>query len=131
MLKITMAFEATPTNNVEFALSSGDGGEVIVGWDCGEWFVRGDGLREYFATPASASSGTVTLSARVTLSTGGVPVGVTFREAGRWAGIKAFAGVSPEWFDGGASMTVTARGGAAGVSASATFEKTGSLIIMR
>ena len=125
-LVLSLTLEASPTNNAEVAV-----GDVTFGWDCGEWFVRGDGLREYFSAAPASASGMVTLSARVTLSTNGVPIGVAFQEAGGAAGIAAFADVSPEWFDGGASMTVTARGGAAGVSASAAFKEPGSLIIMR
>jgi len=51
VLKITLAFNATPTNRVEFALGGAgvspraDSTGVIVGWRRGEWRVVGDRLR--------------------------------------------------------------------------------------
>ena len=72
--KITMAFDATPTNNLEFAIwesanGSSDEPEAVLGWDCGELFVEINGVRvrmyktnegmgfETFAVPVLLSRG--------------------------------------------------------------------------
>ena len=142
MLKITMTFEASPTNNVEFALSSGDSEEVIIGWDCGEWFARGGHLLEgWLTTPASNPSATgprtLTLAVRFgkkynmpltfALDADGAPVG--------------FAGSGPESLLGWLArlgehgqplqVAVTSRGGAGEAALDAAFSKDGSLIIVR
>ena len=142
ILKITMAFEATPTNNVEFALSSGDGKEVIIGWDCGKWFARGGHLLEGWITvPASAPSAagprTLTLAVRFGRMSG-MPLNFTLNADGASV---AFAAPGPEslleWltrlgeWGQPLQVTATARGGAEDVSLEVAFRRDGSLIIVR
>ena len=140
ILKITMAFDAAPTNNVEFALTSGDSEEVIIGWDCGEWFARGGQLLEgWVTTPASNPSATgprtLTLAVRFgkknnmpltfALDADGVPVG--------FAGPDSLLGWLARLGEHGQPLqvAVTSRGGAGGAGLDAAFSKDGSLIIVR
>ena len=120
-LVVTLALVASPTNNVEVAL-----GDVVFGWDCGEWFVRGDNLREYFSVASSAVMGElVTVSASVALDARGAPVSVTLE------GVPMSGTVSAAWFAGASALALTARGGGEGVTASVAFKVPGSVVIMR
>ena len=53
-LKLTLSLtNASPTNNAEIKL-----GDYIalIGWDCGEWFLKGDMIRKHFSIPTDAPS---------------------------------------------------------------------------
>ena len=143
MLKITLAFEASPANNVEFALSSGDGEEVIVGWDCGAWFARGGHLLEGWVTapasnPSAAGPRALTLAVRFGRRSGmpitfmldadGTPVG--FEEPEQE---EALLGWLARLGGHGQPLgaTVTSRGGAGGALMEAAFDREPLLIILR
>ena len=141
MLKITLAFEASPTNNVEFALSLGDDEEVIVGWDCGEWFARGGHLLEGWITapasnPTAAGPRVLTLAVRFarktsmpitfTLDADGTPVGFEEPEQETLLGWLARLGLQQPL-----EVAVTSRGCAGGAEMKATFDREPLLIIVR
>jgi hypothetical protein len=154
-LKLTLSLDASPTNNAEIEF-----GDVIFGWDCGEWFVRGDRLRSHFSAQAAnpTATGRRTLTARIRLDArqgGGVqPSSVVFEERWgegippsridfeeRWGEgvppshppVSFGGGVLPAWFDPGKSdaLLVTSRGGAQNVSAAAACHVDGTLVIVR
>ena len=149
---VSLALAASPSNNVEVALGEALGGDgpdpdgtaVVVGWDCGAWFVKGDRLRQVFSV-AVTNAGTVcvrTLTARVRLGKGGAPLGVSFFEERRdnngallERSAVSFGGVPPEWFDPRRFVTarLTSRGQSdvSAVSASVVFRMDGTVLIVR
>ena len=142
-LQITLAFGATPTNNAEIALGTFCGGSpdpdataLTVGFDCDEWFVVGDRLRQRFAVPAAnpAAVGARVLAIRMRLDSAGVPIGVAFTADGVPV---AFEGLEPEtllsWLapPGWEALQVTSRGGAQNVSAEIRFIADGTAVIVR
>lgn len=65
LFDIRMEFLATPSNNVEVAFGRDDDMDgslqpceigLAVGWDCGEWTVRGPGLNAEMRLPASSAA---------------------------------------------------------------------------
>ena len=109
---------------------------LALGYDRGEWHIRGDRLRKRFTDAAASpsSAGPRALTARVRLGRDGVPVGVSFNEDGLPV---VFQGLEPDallsWLDPGGweSVRVTARGGASNVSAEVRYVADGLLLIMR
>jgi len=143
-MKITLSLDASPSNGAEVALGGAwqgylpEPGKVALalGWDRGEWHIRGDRLRKRFTAAALNPSSAVprTLTARVRLDPDGVPVGAVFRADGKpviFQGLEADALLA--WLDPGGwgEVRVTARGGAANVSAEVRYAADGSLIIVR
>jgi len=110
VFKLTLAFASSPSNNVQAAFGHDslptDGAlaaeetDFIVGWDCGEWFLRPRGLTERFAVPAAATNGPHTLTAAVRVDRQGVPVSAAFADGGAPV---VFPGLAlspfPEWLD--------------------------------
>jgi len=143
--RLEMTFEATPSNNVEAAfgrdclpadglLAAGET-DFIIGWDCGEWFLRPRGLRERYAFSPAAPNGTRTLTAIIRVSAQGVPQPPVFRDGGADF---AFPGLSltpfPDWLKPGlwTHLRVTARGAdAPGESVKAVFAPGGASIFIR
>jgi hypothetical protein len=144
-LEVTLSFEAPAEGNAEFALAESgaagpDGTALVVGWDCGEWFVSGDRLRKRFQAPAAPFTGPRALTMGMRLGRGGAPVRVWFVEQG--GGVSAAAGFGPDapeavlaWLAGSAgawdTLRATSRGGVSGVSAVVSFTADGSVIIVR
>jgi len=145
VFRLEMTFTATPSNNVQAAFgrddSPADGAlaaeetDLIIGWDCGEWFLRPRGLAERYAFPASVSNGTRTLSASVRVNASGAPQSAEFRDGGA---AFAFPGLTlspvPDWLTPGAwtRLRVTVRG--AGIpeeNVRAVFAPDGARIIIR
>jgi len=142
-LKLTLAFEASPTNNVEVALGVGADGVspranstvMIMGWKRGEWFVRGDRLRRQFSAPAvdPSAEGLRTLTVRMRLDPSGKPRHVAFAADGVPV---LFEGLETEdlltWLaHGWEAWQVTARGGAGNVSAEMALYSDGSVLIVK
>jgi len=143
--RLEMTFDATPSNNVQVAFGRdnmpADGAlaaeetDFIVGWWCGEWFIRPQGLRERYAFPAAVTSGTRTLTMEIPVSALGVPRSVTFKDG---AGAFAFPGQPlnpvPAWLrtDLWTCLRVTVRGyGSANETVSARFLPDGTKVFVR
>jgi len=143
-MKITLSLDASPASSAAVTLGGAwqvglldpDKAALILGWDRGEWHIRGDRLRKRFTDAAASpsSAGPRALTARVRLGRDGVPVGVSFNEDGLPV---VFQGLEPDallsWLDPGGweSVRVTARGGASNVSAEVRYVADGLLLIMR
>ena len=153
LFKLTLTFDSAPSNNVEVVLGSGAQGDpystsTIIGWDSGEWFIRGDKLRKRFAVTAynSTETGPRTLTVLTRLGKGwatdGQPISVTVSErlGSEGAhpvdfGMAKTSAVLRAWFDprGWEAVRVVSRNQAdtsAAVSA-AVFYPDGSLMILR
>jgi hypothetical protein len=143
-LKVTLSLDASPSNAAavtlgktwQGSLPEPDKVAVILGYDRGEWHIRGDRLRKRFTDTAvnPSSAGPRALVARVRLGPDGSPVSVAFSSGGLpvvFAGPEADALLS--WLDprGWESVRVTARGGASNVFAEVRYIADGSLLIMR
>ena len=144
MVKITLSLGASPANGAAVTLGKTWQGSlpepdkiaVILGYDRGEWHIRGDRLRKRFTDTAvnPSSAGPRTLVARVRLDPDGAPVNVAFSSDGQSV---SFAGMEADallpWLDprGWESVRVTARGGASNVFAEVRYIADGSLLIMR
>jgi len=143
--RLEMTFEATPSNNVQVAFGRdnrpADGAlaaeetDFIIGWDCGEWFIRPQGLRERYALPAAATNGTHTLTASIRVTSQGVCQPPVFEDG---SSAFAFPGLAltpfPGWLkpDLWTHLRVTVRGAAAAnENVSAKFLPDGARIIIR
>ena len=145
VFRLEMTFDATPSNNVQVAFGQdtmpADGAlaaeetAYIIGWDCGEWFLRPQGLRERHAVAAAVTNGTHTLTAafRVTSQGGCLPPVFTDGSAAF-----EFPGLAlspfPDWLkpDLWTHLRVTVRGlSAANETVSARFLPDGARIIIR
>jgi hypothetical protein len=141
--RLTMEFDATPSNNVQTALgrdaAPADGrlgageSDLIAGWDCGSWFLLPRGLKSRHEIPGAPGRRTLTLSVRVDAQ--GVPRSAEFRDCG---GALAFSGLSlspvPGWLDPGlwTRLRVTARGSdAAREAVSVRFLPDGARIVIK
>jgi hypothetical protein len=146
LLVVRLAFNASPTNNVEFALSTMDGEEeLVLGWDYGcEWFARGGRFLEGWLTAPAAGgppSGRRALTLAAVFSRkSGMPVRAALDADGVAVG---FTGPGQEallaWLSalGGHGrplrVSVTARGceTPGQISLTATFMREGSAVIVR
>jgi len=143
--RLEMTFEATPSNNVQVAFGRdnrpADGAlaaeetDFIIGWECGEWFIRPQGLRERYALPAAATNGTHTLTASIRVTSQGVCQPPVFEDG---SSAFAFPGLAltpfPGWLkpDLWTHLRVTVRGAAAAnENVSAKFLPDGARIIIR
>ena len=123
VFRLELAFEATPSNNVQVSLGRDappadntlDAGEtdVTVGWDRGEWFIAPRGLRSRHAVPAVSSNGLQKLTAFIRVTAAGDCLTPSFADRD---GAVAFAGLPagplPGWLrpDTWDTLRVTARG---------------------
>jgi len=142
-LKITLSFDASPTNNVEVALGAGPGGDfpdpdnttAVIGWDCGEWSVTLGLTRERFAAGASnpSSAGRRTLEVRVRVDANGTPVDAAFTADSSpitFQGLESAALFPWLSLDKWGAFVVTSRGGG-NASAGVSFLADGTNIILR
>ena len=144
LLRVTLDFRATPSNNVQVALGTdaapADGvlapaeTGLVFGWDCGSWFLRPGGLREcreHAPADATAARRRV-LTAEFRLRTDGTVASAAFAEAD--AGAVPF-GDPPFPLPAGAPWSLlraTARGAdAAGAAVSAVRQADGTRIILQ
>ena len=145
VFRLEMTFDATASNNVQVAFGhdampadgalSAEETAYIIGWDCGEWFLRPQGLRERYAVAAAVTNGAHTLTAAIRVNAQGVPQSVAFKDGDA---AFTFGGLAlppfPDWLkpDLSPSLRVTVRGGsAANETVSAKFLPDGARIIIR
>jgi hypothetical protein len=126
VFRLELTFDATPSNNVQVAFGRdtlpGDGflepeeTDCIIGWDCGEWFLRPQGLRERYASPSAVTDGTRTLTASIRVNAQGAPRTAAFSDG---QAAFTFPGLTqapfPEWLNPclWTHLRVTARGSSA------------------
>ena len=145
VFRLELTFDATPSNNVQVAFGRdnlpADGAlaaeetDCIVGWDCGEWFLRPRGLKETHVFTPTTASGPRTLTMEIPVSARGDPKSVTFRDG---AEAFAFPGLAlppvPEWLGPGlwTCLRVTVRGSdAADEDVKVRFFPDGARVIIR
>ena len=146
VFRLELAFTATPSNNVQVAFGRdvrpADGAlaaeetDFIIGWDCGEWFLRPRGLRErYVFSPAAPGGGARTLTAFIRVTSQGVFQTPAFKDGGT---AFTFAGLPltpfPDWLkpDLWTRLRVTVRGtDVPGESVKAVFAPDGARIFIR
>lgn len=144
VFRLEMTFDATASNNVQVAFGhdtmpadgalSAEETAYIIGWDCGEWFLRPQGLRERYAVAAAVTNGMHTLTAAIRVNAQGVPQSVVFKDGNA---AFTFGGLAlppfPDWLTPGwTCLRVTVRGGAAAnETVSARFLPDGARIIIR
>ena len=145
VFRLEMTFDATASNNVQVAFGhdampadgalSAEETAYIIGWDCGEWFLRPQGLRERYAVAAAVTNGAHTLTAAIRVNAQGVPQSVAFKDGDA---AFTFGGLAlppfPDWLrpDLSTSLRLTVRGGsAANETVSAKFLPDGARIIIR
>ena len=145
VFRLEMTFDATASNNVQVAFGhdtmpadgslSAEETTYIIGWDCGEWFLRPQGLRERYAVAAAVTNGVHTLTAAIRVNVQGVPQSVVFKDGNA---AFTFGGLAlspfPDWLNPELStnLRVTVRGGsAANETVSARFLPDGARIIIR
>jgi len=143
--RLEMTFDATPSNNVQAAFGRDaapadgclDAGETdfIIGWDCGEWFLRPRGLREWHVFPSAVANGTRTLTVFIRVTSNGLFQAPVFKDSGT---VFTFPGLQtspfPDWLNPGlwTHLRVTARGAdAPGESVKAVFAPGGARIFIR
>jgi len=145
VFRLEMTFDSTPSNNVQVAFGrdslpadgflAAEETDFIIGWDCGEWFLMPQGLKERYAFPASVTNGVHTLSASVRVNAKGVPQSAEFKDVGT---AFAFPGLTlspaPDWLTPGrwTRLRVTARGAdAPEENVRAAFAPDGARVIIR
>jgi hypothetical protein len=123
VFRLEMTFASTPSNNVQVAFGrdnrpadgrlAAEETDFIIGWDCGEWFIRPQGLRERFVFAPAVTNGTRTLTASIRVTSTGVFHSPVFADNGTAFG---FAGLVltpfPDWLkpDLWTHLRVTVRG---------------------
>ncbi len=145
--RLEMTFDSTASNNVQVAFGRdnmpADGAlaaeetDFIVGWYCGEWFLRPQGLRERHALSSAVTNATRTLTMEIPVGSSGTPKSVTFKDG---AGAFVFPGLTlspfPEWLepDLWTCLRVTVRGGGGNSTNNtvrARFLRDGAVIFLR
>ena len=120
---LELTFDSTPSNNVQVAFGRdnrpADGAlaaeetDFIIGWDCGEWFLRPQGLKERHACTPQVSTGRRTLAAAIRVNDLGVPLSAAFTDGDAPL---AFSGLAsppfPDWLKPAlwTHLRVTVRG---------------------
>ena len=143
--RLEMTFESTPSNNVQVAFGrdtmpadgflAAEETDFIVGWDCGEWFLRPQGMRERHTFSAAVTNGTRTLSMEIPVSSLGTPRSVAFKDG---SGAFAFQGLAvspvPDWLspDLWTCLRVIVRGHTgANEIVRARFLRNGAVVLIR
>ena len=119
-----MSFNATLTNNIQIAFGSdqvhidnklaAEETDLILGWDCGKWFLQPKGLRtRYNFAVTNFFAGRKTLKATIGLSPVGSPKTIIFTDNGKQFSFTDFklqdnvSGLKP---DDWSLLRVTTRG---------------------
>jgi hypothetical protein len=91
--KVEMSLNATLTNSVQIAFGidsvhedgklAAEETDIILGWDCGNWFLRPKGLRtSYNFVVTNFVAGQRTLKASIEIYPSGEPKAITFQDNG-------------------------------------------------
>lgn len=143
--RLEMTFDATPSNNVQVAFGRdnrpGNGKlaaeetDLIIGWDCGEWFLRPQGLRVRHTFTPGTAEGRRTLTMEIPVSLLGEPKSAAFRDG--TSGF-AFGGLAltpfPDWLrpDLWTHLRVTVRGAdIPAENVSVRFMRNGAVVILK
>ena len=143
--RLEMTFESTPSNNVQVAFGrdtmpadgflAAEETDFIVGWYCGEWFLRPQGLKERHTFSPAVTNGTRTLTMEIPVSATGTPKSVAFKDG---AAAFTFPGLAlspvPEWLtpDIWTCLRVTVRGyTGTNENVRARFLPDGAVVILR
>ena len=97
LFRLEVTFNLTPSNNVQVAFGrdnlpadgylAAEETDLIIGWDCEEWFLRPQGLRErHVFNPANLQAGRRTLTLEIAVDAQGLPKSAVFKD-----GADAFA----------------------------------------
>jgi len=121
--RLELSFESTPSNNVQVAFGrdnmpadgflAAEETDFIIGWDCGEWFLRPQGLADIHTFTPENIQGPRKLTMEIPVSVTGAPKSAAFRDG---SDVFAFPGLTlspfPEWLkpDIWTCLRVTVRG---------------------
>jgi hypothetical protein len=142
---LEMTFEATLSNNVQVAFGrdnrpddgrlAAEETDFIIGWDCGEWFLRPQGLKENYTFAPASTSGCRTLSLFIRVNEAGVPKLIVFKDGDT---VFTFEGLMlspfPDWLkpDLWTHLRVTVRGAdIASENVAVIFGRDGAVIFIR
>ena len=145
IFRLTLSFAASPSNCVQVALGcdnlpsdgllAAEETSVILGYDCGEWFLRPAGLRERFTVPATPGLTKRNLSLSIRFDSVGVPLALACEADNvpisftRLSLPPLPAWLNPEAWD---TLRVTTRGDATPSGAlRAIFAKDGAVITIK
>jgi len=143
--RLEMTFDATPSNNVQVAFGrdnlpadgflAAEETDCVIGWDCGEWFLRPQGLADRHTFTPGTAEGRRTLTASIRMTTQGVFQTPAFRDGGA---AFAFAGLQitpfPDWLrpDLWTHLRVTVRGSdIPAENVSVRFMRDGATVILK
>jgi hypothetical protein len=143
--KIEMSFNASMTNNVQIAFGmdsvhedgklAAEETEIILGWDCGKWFLRPKGLKtRYDSVVTNFVVGQRTLKASIEIAPGGEPKAITFQDNGSTFSFSDFKLKDNSWLkpDDWSLLRVTTRGAdIADEDVSIKFTNDSTLIIIQ
>ena len=143
--KVEMSFNVTLTNNVQIAFGSdsvhidsklsAEETDLILGWDCGKWFLRTRGLRtRYNFAVTNFVAGQRTLKASIEIVPGGEPKAITFQDNGSTFSFADFKLKDNSWLkpDDWSLLRVTTRGtDVANEDVSIKFTNDSTLIIIQ
>ncbi len=124
--RLELTFNATPSNNVQVAFGrdtlpedgflEAEETDCIIGFDCGEWFLRPQDMRDRYTSAPANTSGPHTLKVSVRVNAQGVPQSAAFSDG---EDAFTFPGLTlspfPDWLNPGlwTHLRVTARGSSA------------------
>ena len=145
VFRLELTFESTPSNNVQVAFGrdtrpadsslAAEEIDFIIGWDCGEWFLRPHGLKVRHTFTPAAAGGRRTLTAAIRVNPQGVPQPSVFKDG---SAAFTFDGLAlspfPEWLNPSlwTHLRVTVRGAdAAAENVSASFLPGGARITVK
>ena len=143
--RIELTFDATPSNNVQVAFGrdnlpadgflAAEETDFIVGWDCGEWVLRLQGLTDRHTFTPETPEGRRTLTASVRVDAQGAPQSVAFRDG---TAEFTFGGLAltpfPDWLrpDLWTRLRVTVRGtDIPAENVSVKFMQDGAIVTLR
>lgn len=143
--RLEMTFDSSPSNNVQVAFGrdnlpsdgflAAEETDFIVGWDCGEWVLRLQGLTDRHTFTPETPEGRRTLTASVRVDAQGAPQSVAFRDG---TAEFTFGGLAltpfPDWLrpDLWTRLRVTVRGtDIPAENVSVKFMQDGAIVTLR
>lgn len=104
-VSFTLEFTGTPSNAVEIAFGidvNSDGAltpneaKLVIGWECGAWFIRNENNGVTVAEPATNATGAQTLQVTMRVGRDGLPTSFVVR-SGNSPRFVGFASAPPAW----------------------------------